>query len=220
MERVIQAISSRRHHARQDETAVRERLLESAIDIFNQRGYAAATVREIVEASGVTKPVLYYYFGSKEGIYTEIITQVLENFRQSLAESELPETNARVRIQHLCEKIYALAHENLKVVRLLLTIFYGPPQGAPPCFRPEAFQDLFHEAVVKLVREGIRSGEFNRGMEDIMAYAIEGVFNFTIDLELASPGRSIGKEGLQGVLNVIFDGMTGLAKGREREKRV
>jgi len=219
MEKAGQATSSRRRHARPDKTAVRERLLESAIDIFNQRGYAASTVREIVEASGVTKPVLYYYFGSKEGIYTEIMTQVLENFGQSLAEPGLPGANARARIQHLCEKIYAMAHENFKVVRLILSIFYGPPQGAPSCFRPETFHDLFHEAIVKLVREGIRSGEFNGTREDIMAYAIEGVFNFTIDLELASPGRSIGKEGLRCVLDVIFDGMTGLAKGSKREKR-
>jgi AcrR family transcriptional regulator len=219
MERVIQATSSRGRYARPDETAVRDRLLESAIDIFNQRGYAAASVREIVEASGVTKPVLYYYFGSKEGIYAEIMTQVLENFERSLTEPGLPGTNARDRIQHLCEKIYTMAHENVKVVRLMYSIFYGPPQGAPPCFRPETFHDLFHEAIVKLVREGIRSGEFNGTGEDIMAYAIEGVFNFTIDLELATPGRSIGIEGLRTVLEVIFAGMKGVTKGRKREKR-
>jgi TetR/AcrR family transcriptional regulator len=219
MEKAGQATSSRKRHARPEETAVRGRLLESAIDIFNQRGYAASTVREIVEASGVTKPVLYYYFGSKEGIYTEIMTQVLENFRQSLAEPGLPGTNSRVRIQHLCEKIYTMAHENVKVVRLIHAIFYGPPQGAPPCFRPETFHDLFHEAIVKLVREGIRSGEFSRTREDIMAYAIEGVFNFTIDLELAPPGRSIGIEGLRSVLEVIFAGMKGLTKEPKREKK-
>jgi TetR/AcrR family transcriptional regulator len=209
-----------RRHPRQDETAVRERLLESAIDIFNQRGYAASTVREIVEASGVTKPVLYYYFGSKEGIYAEIMTQVLETFEKSLDERGLPGANVRTRIQHFCEKIYALAHENLKVVRLLHSIFYGPPQGAPPCLKPEKFHDLFHQAILKLVREGIRLGEFARRGEDIMAYAIQGVFNLTLDLELASPERSIGKEGLRGVLDVILDGMSGPGKRPKREKKV
>jgi len=219
MGQASQATFTRKGHARPEETAVREKLLESAIDIFNQRGYAASTVREIVEASGVTKPVLYYYFGSKEGIYTEIMTQVLENFGQSLAEPGLPGANARARIQHLCEKIYAMAHENFKVVRLIFSIFYGPPQGAPSCFRPETFHDLFHEAIVKLVREGIRSGEFSGTREDIMAYAIEGVFNFTIDLELAPPGRSIGMEGLRSVLEVIFAGMTGIAQAPKKEKK-
>ncbi len=51
------------------DSSVRQRLLRAASDLFAQKGYAATTVREIVAAVGVTKPVLYYYFGSKEGLY-------------------------------------------------------------------------------------------------------------------------------------------------------
>jgi hypothetical protein len=146
------------------------------------------------------------------------MTQVLENFKQFLAEPGLPGASARARIQHLCEKIYTMAHENLKVVRLIHSIFYGPPQGAPPCLKPEILHDLFHEALVKLVHEGIRSNEFNGAKEDIMACAIQGAFNFTLDLELAGPGRSIGKEGMRSVLDLIFDGMKGLARAPKKEK--
>ncbi|NIW00329.1 TetR family transcriptional regulator, partial [Candidatus Saccharibacteria bacterium] len=40
----------------------RERLLETAIGMFAQKGYAGTSVREIAEQAGVSKPVLYYYF--------------------------------------------------------------------------------------------------------------------------------------------------------------
>ena len=40
----------------------RERLLETATDIFAKKGYAGTSVREIVNRAGVSKPVLYYYF--------------------------------------------------------------------------------------------------------------------------------------------------------------
>ncbi len=53
--------------------SVRQRLLEGAAELFTQKGYAATTVREIVAAAGVTKPVLYYYFRNKEGIYLELM---------------------------------------------------------------------------------------------------------------------------------------------------
>ena len=42
----------------------RERLLETATELFAEKGYAGASVREIVEKAGVSKPVLYYYFKS------------------------------------------------------------------------------------------------------------------------------------------------------------
>ena len=54
---------------------VRQRLLEGAAELFTQKGYAATTVREIVAAAGVTKPVLYYYFRNKEGIYLELMRE-------------------------------------------------------------------------------------------------------------------------------------------------
>jgi AcrR family transcriptional regulator len=53
----------------------RHRLLVAATRLFARTGYAATSVREIVEAAGVTKPVLYYYFQSKEGLYLAILEE-------------------------------------------------------------------------------------------------------------------------------------------------
>ncbi len=40
-----------------------KRLLESALVLFSEKGYEGASIREIIERAGVTRPVLYYYFG-------------------------------------------------------------------------------------------------------------------------------------------------------------
>lgn len=203
-----------------EEAAVRERLLTSAINIFTQRGYAGATVREIVEAAGVTKPVLYYYFKNKEGIYLEIMKEALAQFKAVLGESEKLGGRAWDRIQNLCARCYELAHENLKVVRLIHSVFYGPSQGAPPCFAPEAFRDLLHGAILGLIREGIRTGEFVRYNEEAMAHAVGGAFGTAIELEMAAPERAIGGKGLQKVLEVIFEGIRGpRSRSRENKKR-
>jgi len=37
-----------------------QRLLDAALTLFAEKGYEAASVREIIEATGVTRPVLYY----------------------------------------------------------------------------------------------------------------------------------------------------------------
>ena len=62
------------------EATVREELLAGATELFTRKGYASTTVREIVTAAGVTKPVLYYYFRNKEGIYLELIRQPFARF--------------------------------------------------------------------------------------------------------------------------------------------
>lgn len=51
----------------------RENILNTALSLFCTRGYDAVGVQEIVDHAGITKPTLYYYFGSKQGLLKEIV---------------------------------------------------------------------------------------------------------------------------------------------------
>src|SRR5271166_6668787 len=55
--------------------ATRQRILDAAIDLFSQVGYAAAGLGEIIERAGMTKGALYHHFDSKEALATAIIEQ-------------------------------------------------------------------------------------------------------------------------------------------------
>src|ERR1700709_2821502 len=61
-----QATTGRRRH---DAQASREALLAAAEAIFDERGYDAATVRDIGERAGVDAALIARYFGGKEGLY-------------------------------------------------------------------------------------------------------------------------------------------------------
>src|SRR5437868_11775036 len=54
--------------------AMARHIAQVAARLFAARGYDATPVRAIVEAAGVTKPTLYYYFGSKEGLAQALFT--------------------------------------------------------------------------------------------------------------------------------------------------
>ncbi|MGE8398015.1 MAG: TetR/AcrR family transcriptional regulator, partial [Comamonas sp.] len=47
----------------------RERILKAAEVLFDQQGYASTTIEQIVQALGVTKPFVYYYFRNKQEIF-------------------------------------------------------------------------------------------------------------------------------------------------------
>ena len=64
--------------------STRERIEKEAIAIFSEKGYDATSMRELAEASGVTKPVIYYYFKSKENLCHSLIRSGLEEFRQRI----------------------------------------------------------------------------------------------------------------------------------------
>lgn len=62
----------------------REAMIEAAWTLFMQKGYTAVSVDEIIRMSGGSKSSFYVFFGSKEGLFMEIVTsvtnQLLEEF--------------------------------------------------------------------------------------------------------------------------------------------
>ena len=55
--------------------ATRQKILNAAIDLFSEVGYATAGLGEIIERAGMTKGALYHHFDSKEALATAIIEQ-------------------------------------------------------------------------------------------------------------------------------------------------
>jgi AcrR family transcriptional regulator len=64
--------SPRRRH---DAQASRRALLDAADALFDERGYDAATVRDIGERAGVDAALIARYFGGKEGLYLATLEQ-------------------------------------------------------------------------------------------------------------------------------------------------
>lgn len=204
--------------------AVRDRLLASAAALFTRKGYAGTTVREIVQAAKVTKPVLYYYFRNKEGIYLELMGEAFAQFEALLGASQEEPGSAKEKLSRLYDRVMVLFLENLPVARLMYSIYYGPPQGAP-FFDFDAYHLRLQNAVGRLITEGIRRGEFRRGNTEDMTWAVIGAINVTMELHLCHPEKGPGRDGLSRILNIIFtgianhDGGAGRTSAKLREKR-
>jgi AcrR family transcriptional regulator len=61
----------RRAKIRPDEPG-REKVLDAGLELFGERGYHATSIADIGERAGISKSVLYHYFGSKAGLYEAI----------------------------------------------------------------------------------------------------------------------------------------------------
>jgi TetR/AcrR family transcriptional regulator len=207
-------MAGRKSRMEPENESVRHRLLAAATDLFTQKGYAATTVREIVGAAGVTKPVLYYYFRNKEGIYLELMREAFFRLDELIAGSVGDRGSATQKLLRLCDRAYTLFMENVKVARVMYSIYYGPHQGAP-FFDFDAYHLKFQEAVRGLIHEGIRNGEFRKGNPEDMTWAILGAINVAMEVHLGHIELELGREGLARVLKLIFQGISA-EKGRRK----
>ncbi|MGC8763626.1 MAG: TetR/AcrR family transcriptional regulator [Acidobacteriota bacterium] len=181
----------------------RVRLLRAALEVFQAKGYAAATVREIVEAAGVTKPVLYYHFRSKEGIYLALMEPGMAEFEALLREHGGRRGPARQRIEALCLDAWRLFKQHLPLIRVMYAIYYGPPQGAPFLDFDRlhlAFQDLLKRLLV----EGREGGEFHFSRTEDAMWALIGVVNVAQEVELCHPEMAMGERDFRRTLGLVL----------------
>lgn len=185
---------------------VRQRLLARATECFARKGYASTTVREIVEAAGVTKPTLYYYFRNKEGLYLELMQEAWKRFDILLDGARKETGGLQERVLLLLDQIFGLVLDQIEVARVGYSIYYGPPQGTP-FFDFDAFHLKFHDVVKGLIEEGIQKKEFREGDSLDMTWAIIGAVNLAIELQICHPEMGLGRAGLARIIKLIFKGI-------------
>jgi AcrR family transcriptional regulator len=80
--------------------AVRERqLVELAEPLFAERGYAGTSMEELARRAGVTKPVLYELFESKDGLFRVCVDRAIQGMAASIVEAFRSETEPEARLR-------------------------------------------------------------------------------------------------------------------------
>ena len=64
----------------------REAILDAALGVFSIEGFRGATLDQIASEAGLSKPNVLYYFASKEAIYTELLSHLLDTWLDPLRE--------------------------------------------------------------------------------------------------------------------------------------
>jgi AcrR family transcriptional regulator len=87
-------VSARPHASRLPAPRRRQQLLDVALQVFGELGFHPASMNDVAEAAGVTKPVLYQHFRSKRELYKQVLTdvgqQLLDEISKATAAAKSP----------------------------------------------------------------------------------------------------------------------------------
>jgi len=147
-----------------DGNAVRDRLLGAALQLFSHKGFESASVRELTEVAKVTRPTLYYHFGSKEGLYLELVERLCATVEDSILRSLVSRGTARVRLRSFVLKILDSIIEDAGNQRFFFVISLDPRRNNLSSFH-ERMRNFIAAVVELLLEEGAEKGEFE--IEDV-----------------------------------------------------
>jgi AcrR family transcriptional regulator len=175
------------------EGEVRERIFQSALRHFSHKGYAATSLREISEDAGTTKPMIYYYFGSKEGLYGSIVREILEEMADAIRTRLPGEAPLADQVLAYCERYldHFLAQE--EIIALVLREVFGLG-GVPMAQFSKALGEQVRQPLDAILRRGMETGSFTTDSVPMCATAITGILNMYI-LAHVFGGADIDREG-------------------------
>ena len=174
------------------EPEVRERIFSSALRHFSKKGFAATSLREISEDAQTTKPMIYYYFGSKEGLYGNIVRQILEEMADAIR-SRLPiVASPQDQVIAFCERYleHFLAQE--EIIALVLREVFGLG-GVPMETLAQTLGERVRQPLDDIVAHGMDVGAFQRDSVVTCSTAITGILNMFI-LAHVFGGQEIDRE--------------------------
>jgi AcrR family transcriptional regulator len=100
----------------------RDRILDSAFELFSQRGYAATGVYDIARTAGIEKTALYWHFGSKEGLLAAVLDRLDAQFVEEIKKRVAQGGGESARLDLFIDGLRRLAAERADVIRLLIGV--------------------------------------------------------------------------------------------------
>ncbi len=159
------------------ENNARERILKAATALFSEKGYASSSVREIVELAGVTKPVLYYYFENKEGLFRAILAWALQ-LQEEVLTAVIQYPGAMLdRLIHLSQQAYQRVMENQDLFKMIHMLIFGPPQGVP-AYDFDAYHRRMVQAIQTIYLQALEKGEVRKADSEDAAMMLLSVLDF------------------------------------------
>ncbi len=128
----------------------KERILKAACRIFANCGYEGASIQDIVKAARVTKPTLYYYFKSKEGLYRALVEHAQEERFQLIEKAAAQHATLSDQLIAVVNALYGYARDNRDLTRICFASFFASP-GEIPCH-------------AKMIEKGKRNFELVQGL--------------------------------------------------------
>ena len=156
----------------------RETILQEAIVEFVQQGLSGARVDAIAERIHTSKRMIYYYFGSKEQLYVEVLEKLYGDIRSTESRLHLAELEPREAIRRLVEFTFDHHDLNVDFVRIVSIENIHKGEYVKQSGVIKAMNNTILDALGEILRRGADDGVFRPGLDALDVHLLISSFCF------------------------------------------
>jgi len=176
-----------------------ELILKGALEVFKSKGIEGSTMDEIAIQSGFGKATLYYYFKSKEDVFSAILTSGWQKIWSDLEPIIAPEhSSPRETFINVLLKIAENVRSRPGLYEFLFNV---PKQVSFETTDWKKYQDRIYSVIFTLIEDGIKVGEFPDTKPKVLFKALGGLF---MGLVLMGNDKKVSKKDVEQMLNELI----------------
>jgi TetR/AcrR family transcriptional regulator len=190
------------------------RLLDCALTVFAEKGYAAATTDDIIRAAGVTKPSLYHHHESKEALFRTLVGGIYEASERAWEEAIASEKSCAGKLRGMIRVAFAGSARDPRMPRVMLQTHYGPPIAELRQFMADHTARRFAQ-VVRVMQDGLARGELRGGDAPALALVFCCLMDQHINAltRLPNPSTWLTAERADALVSAFLHGCGSAARG-------
>lgn len=137
-----------------ERVSTKERLLETALELFAREGFENTGVAQIVQSAGVTKPTLYHHYGNKDGLLQSIIAHYGKALKEVLGCALVYEGDVIGSMDRLVISYIGFAKKNPVFFRLYKQLYQSPQASDSYRIICPFYEDVLEEVEVFFTKIG------------------------------------------------------------------
>lgn len=162
----------RKKRGQRDSNASRTAILQAALNEFSSAGYEGARVDRIADTAGVSKPLLYDYYGDKDDLYAAALREAYVQIRQAETDLNLETLAPREAIRELV--VFTVAHyrRNPWFITMLNTENLRGGKTVTKLPDRHEIQSKLLLALDDVLKRGKAEGVFHREISPVRLYMV------------------------------------------------
>ncbi len=186
------------------------RILNAALDLIAEKGYEATSIREICARARITRPTLYYFFQSKEGVHRALVAHAMSDLEQALQQGLSTPGTLRAKCQAIIRLFFAEALQHPKLWRFIYNLVWST--DSPLAGELHESYRKSGQRMQKVVQQAAAAGEITAGNFELRLLVLMGGVGEAFSNYLIWGRPKLTPSLADALVDTVFDGWT---KGRK-----
>ena len=188
------------------EQDTKTRIFIVAAHLFSEKGYNGVSMREISQESGFSKPMIYYYFGSKEEIYKALIDASVEHVTDALKSVDEKDISAKQKLVFFTQKFFQMTLKFPEFVKFYISLTtLNDDIPFIDKVKKEAANRI--SLLADLIQNAQKTGEFGPKLDPRIAAGIyTGTLIYFINIQFRIKQTVLSDELADQIVNTLFLG--------------